>query len=509
MVSELINFTVAGNYTLSDSNTTEIDNGLFKKKKLGPDNIANKLLWLRGDDAVFDGGNNLTSWADRSDQGNDVDTINGSPGLGTAINGQQTVEFSKNTTTESIQWTSDFIGTNDVTEIVVYNLDTLGGSNNGRLFDNGKLLTLFGAGDIFRHSNNGGSNIATSLAFTRNVDHYVEIYTNATSNFKIDGVDRTNATNAGSKTTGTVPLRFGNSSGNNRNFDGDVAEIIVINGQLSAGDRTILEGYFKDRYNIGPGTIQYPTDQPSVILNTDLTSIVSTFTNIEETTGSGSVGDYKYIYEKDDSDLYYNSGWVSSNGTSAQSNTVAEILANIGTMPVPSTDWNFKIFSPSDNDYSSLDQVEITFTSNVTPPTIDSPETVNTVDGADVILKWIDPSAVDFAYAEVDFNLNGAGFGTSALLEDNTLSSAGTYMKFNNGNTSYVPLDSYTLRSSLSNLQVNDTFQARIRATDTNDNTSGWKNGTEITIENQTILNLFDNDIILTLEEDEFTLFIE
>lgn len=106
----------------------------------------------------------------------------------------------------------------------------------------------------------------------------------------------------------------------------------------------------------------YPVDSPTIQIaqgfrTEELLDFVETVTK----TGSDEI---KYILEKD-SDWYYWSGaaWVVSDETYTQSNTVAEIIANIATFTTSSICFSVKMFLHSSDGCStpSIQELKITF----------------------------------------------------------------------------------------------------------------------------------------------------
>jgi len=73
-------------------------------------------------------------------------------------------------------------------------------------------------------------------------------------------------------------------------------------------------------------------------------------------------GTPKYVVN----DLYYSSGWVSSNGTYLQANTIAEILAQIATLPASDT-VNVDLIFKNSNSQSNVDNLTLTYTGQIYP----------------------------------------------------------------------------------------------------------------------------------------------
>lgn len=118
-------------------------------------------------------------------------------------------------------------------------------------------------------------------------------------------------------------------------------------------------------FNTVQHTSEFPDEIPRVIKNyqgskiecpqfsySDVGNIqaITNFTTTETSTP-------KYIIN----DLYYNSGWVSSNGSYAQANSKAEVLANIASLPSPNT-LNIDIVFDESIYFTSVDDLTVTYT---------------------------------------------------------------------------------------------------------------------------------------------------
>ncbi|MCP4336477.1 MAG: hypothetical protein GY679_01340 [Mycoplasma sp.] len=122
-------------------------------------------------------------------------------------------------------------------------------------------------------------------------------------------------------------------------------------------DDTIIINEVSDLNTTYTGQI-YPTTNPTITKISGLsTDGIATFVSSKTITGSDEV---KYILIKDDVEYYYNAGWVTSDGTYAQSNPEAEVSTNITTfVTTTAVDFKLKIFLHSD-DGSTTPQWETT-----------------------------------------------------------------------------------------------------------------------------------------------------
>ena len=112
---------------------------------------------------------------------------------------------------------------------------------------------------------------------------------------------------------------------------------------------------------------------------------IQAFTNY----ASSETGSPKYVLN----DLYYNSGWVSSDGSYAQSNTVAEILTNIATLPASDTLDIDITFDASTSTQSAVSDTTMTYTGQIYP-TDDPTIQVNAGFQSDNICSYTDTSTI-------------------------------------------------------------------------------------------------------------------
>lgn len=111
---------------------------------------------------------------------------------------------------------------------------------------------------------------------------------------------------------------------------------------------------------------------------------IQAFTNFA-TTESGSP---KYVMN----DLYYSGGWVSSNGSYAQANTKATVLANIATLPASDT-LDIDIVYDNSATQSYVDDLTTTYTGQIYP--VDNPTiAINTAFTASEILTFSETSTI-------------------------------------------------------------------------------------------------------------------
>jgi hypothetical protein len=117
--------------------------------------------------------------------------------------------------------------------------------------------------------------------------------------------------------------------------------------------------------------IGYPTDNPWIEPVQAISSIeeLINFTETINISGSDAI---KYALYKNSNLYYYDGDWIISDGTYAQSNTAAEIIANISSFTTEKIDFNFRAFLHSDDGTTTpeLDSVTVVydFAQKITDP---------------------------------------------------------------------------------------------------------------------------------------------
>lgn len=111
----------------------------------------------------------------------------------------------------------------------------------------------------------------------------------------------------------------------------------------------------------------YDTNSPSVVANAGI-QCDGIYDITSTTAGAGSVN---YILEKDSIKYYYNSGWVVSNGTYAQSNTLSVLQTNLVTFTTSSILLKIYALLKSDgNQTSEIDLMNVFTNYAPTPVTV-------------------------------------------------------------------------------------------------------------------------------------------
>jgi len=132
--------------------------------------------------------------------------------------------------------------TGDLTFLAWVNVVSFGEAGEGRILDNGPMrmsVNSFGGNPIYLLSSDSGSNSARTatdslkkyewqlVAFVRRSD--------GTTNCYLDGIlSNTADQDSGTPLVGTANITVGNNFAQTRTFDGDIAEVQVISGLLTA-----------------------------------------------------------------------------------------------------------------------------------------------------------------------------------------------------------------------------------------------------------------------------------
>ncbi|MTI40431.1 LamG-like jellyroll fold domain-containing protein [Fulvivirga lutimaris] len=247
----------------------------------GPRNV----LWLRSDVGVTQSGT-VSAWADQS--GNGLNAVQATPGLQPAYSGSNaslnnlpSMNFGPSGSTnfhlaipdndllDDSPGMSFFIVLNPSSSGVygILNKRTSAGSNQAyRIYRNGGNLTS----DI---SNGAAANI--TLGNSPNI--FSSIYDQTISGNKYN-LFVNSTTNASSNVTTTLPnetspMYIGNFNlGDNRSFDGDIAEVIVYQDALNAAERVIVENYLSQKYAISIGANDFFSSGDAAYVN-DLVGI--------------------------------------------------------------------------------------------------------------------------------------------------------------------------------------------------------------------------------------------
>lgn len=231
-----------------------------------PSDLPDLALWLRGDSFVFD---TTATWTDLSGNGRHYTQTGGNrPTVdGTGLNGQQTVAFSRASSQYLVGNSTALLNAAVAhTVIIVFKQPAFPGPTVYRTILSIKgattMWTTWHTQDLFYGDSafgfvNGKIMGATAAWGTTGYNLFVSTYNGSgdstSTNFTLEknGVSQT--------LTGPKAA----SAGNNLNYvgafgatvasdfhDGQIAEIIILQSSISAGNRTSLESYMTTRYGL-------------------------------------------------------------------------------------------------------------------------------------------------------------------------------------------------------------------------------------------------------------------
>jgi hypothetical protein len=213
---------------------------------------SNLSLWLRADAGVTTAGNSVTAWADQSGNSNNFTTYNASPILiPNTLNGYNTIRFNGSTQALS-RGVSSSLQFSKITFFIVAKSNAL--QTNGAPF--------------FQIDNNGYG-LMTNSASTNNFQFYFSnINTNRVQlsfpvgEFRIgSGTYNLSSITGANNTTTVSPFVYSNAINTsfstfylgvwNSWLNGEIAELIMYNNELSLTDYQQVYNYLSAKYNIG------------------------------------------------------------------------------------------------------------------------------------------------------------------------------------------------------------------------------------------------------------------
>lgn len=232
--------------------------GLGIKQESGawsPVLLPNLDCWLRADLGITLSGGNVQTWADQSGVGDSNRNVIGSSGTwptinsaNSAYNNQRTVHFTGSEVLISGTWSSaqalpetDWIaGNNNGAATNQYYADGIVG--NARVISNHLLAQGM---ELFN-----GTVLSGSQSEAAGTPLFFGAYFDSSTSCKIyDSSTTALVTGSCGTTTGTrTGLTVGNGGAHTTGLVGDIAEVVIVGGAMSAGNMTNLLGYFRSRY---------------------------------------------------------------------------------------------------------------------------------------------------------------------------------------------------------------------------------------------------------------------
>jgi hypothetical protein len=204
------------------------------------------VLWLDASDTstITEVGGAVSQWDDKSGNGNDLSqgTALAQPTSGTrTINSLNVIDFDGSNDRLTITgWTVSQPVT--VFAVVEKDVDT-----NGRIFQSGIIGSILAGEQPFSYAGLGGGVFGTSGDAADNTPHIMRFTFNGASSFiHVDG------TQSATGNPGTLGITdpFSVSSPTTQFWNGMIAEVIVVDGTLTAGEIADTESYLANKWGI-------------------------------------------------------------------------------------------------------------------------------------------------------------------------------------------------------------------------------------------------------------------
>ena len=229
-----------------------------------PSTIAGLKAWYKADEGVLNAsdlpasdGEAVKTWQDQSGNGHDLTQANALyrptfDEVNTNFNDESTLSYNG---VNNLLSTTDAISSSTDTVFVVFRheLNTIGTAK--RLMENGSFS---GRSFIFQPPSNAsattlvtysGGSFVNNFSTIRNVTYYASAtFTASRSDYYVNG-NLKGSNNVGNTFNSGLYVG-GNAVPTSQAFDGDIAEVIYYNAELSSEDRQIVEAYFSSKYGI-------------------------------------------------------------------------------------------------------------------------------------------------------------------------------------------------------------------------------------------------------------------
>ena len=208
-----------------------------------------------------------------------------------------------------------------------------------------------------------------------------------------------------------IGTNFNGTSTSDAEFD----NLVLFDNIVAVSDYSSLA---ESRY-LGSLTTYPVMTYPGIGIIQAFTNIVATQTGVNKFNINGQ---------------YYSSGWISSDDSYAQMNTIAEILAQIATLPVADT-VTFKMRTEDSNTQISINDLTLTYTGQIY--STDDPDiiTISHID-ADALVSFTEVSATKPAGTDIKYILNVSGqdmywSGIAWVNSDGTFAQSNTAAEIN------------------------------------------------------------------------------
>ena len=218
------------------------------------------ILWLRGDNSVTTAGSNVTSWSDVSGSGNTATGVSSHyPTLVTdAINGLPAVSFASGSSQYLQLPTIANLSAGGASVFAVVNPASVTAGarvldcGNGAASDNLELqLTSSTGAALYVYDGGTSSSVTGPSALTLNNWQLLEgIDTgSSTATLYTNGVQQAqNASMQNLQSVSRADNYVGQGSAGGNYFNGQLAELLVYNRNLSASEQASVEGYLENKY---------------------------------------------------------------------------------------------------------------------------------------------------------------------------------------------------------------------------------------------------------------------
>ncbi len=260
----------------------------------GTDGQPQNVLWLKADAGITETGGDITAWADQS--GNGLDATGNLDPLFTAtnsnLNNQPSISFPNDGSYLSVADDPLLDDGGNFSFALVLRTDqpgTFGILNKRTEFGENQAYRFFKNNNSFE-SNMGGFGSAT-LALDVSTRNYIftTIYNGSATTYNIFDNDSDNAGAGAPASLGdeASDLFIGNfNDGDAREFDGDIAEVIIFKSTLNEAQRLIVENYLGSKYGISPSDDLFDGESEGFI--TDIAGIGRQTAGVEHVEASSA-----------------------------------------------------------------------------------------------------------------------------------------------------------------------------------------------------------------------------
>jgi len=215
-----------------------------------PDDISGLEWWLDADAlSGLNDGETVETFTDQSGEGNDFERQNGDPTYRTGVlNGKSVVRFDGN---DWFSLPTGYANSWPYTFIAVYS--ETGDNGNTMLIDedttNDRVLVFHRSGNIEFHYNDDNLQFSRGQPFSHFI-YTVRVSSNQDGEAFENGALRDERVSADAREWDDTPFLGADPSDSSRAMDGDVAEVLVYNHDLSDSQRSDVESYLSDKWGI-------------------------------------------------------------------------------------------------------------------------------------------------------------------------------------------------------------------------------------------------------------------